>query len=770
LNVNVNLSGMLDNSGMDCTNYSATLVGWNANPTCPTGRTLGASGRTYGPTATGARANFVGPKGWTITGDGQSVTAASSTPTLCINTALTNITHTTREATGIGAVTGLPAGVTATWFANTITISGIPTESGTFNYSIALIGGCLDVNAIGTIIVQPSPQTPTTVTISQPTCIVPTGSVSVTATNGIYYSIDGINYSNVSGVFSGLAPGTYNITSRNDDNGCTSLALTVVILPQVINTWNGTTWSNGAPIFTDTLIFNGNYNQNVDFQGCSCTINSGNIIIPSGTTVTITNGVNVAGGSLTFENSSSLVQINDASINTGTIIYKRNSSPLKQYDFTYWSSPVASTPLSQLATSSVFYSFSPTINNWVNESGTTIMAPGVGYIARAPNNLTYSPTQVVETVFSGIPNNGVISTSIIKSTGTYNLIGNPYPSAIDIDLFLTDPSNTGIVNGTIYLWTHNTAITNNVYSSNDYAKYNFTGGVRTATSAITGGFLPTGKVASGQGFFIEANSSLANGTYTATYRNAMRVAANNTQFFRTNDATNSDSSISSSLERHRIWLSLSSALGSYNEMLLGYVENATNDFDALFDGKTLAVGNPVSLFTTVGTDDLSIQGRALPFNSSDIIPVGYSTTVNGQLTVNLENYDGLFSNQEVYLLDNYLGIYHDIKSGVYNFTTTNGTFRDRFELRFTNTTLNTNTPSFDSSVILVTNDKKLSIFSGTYTITKVEIFDLLGKKLYYDDKLNTNNHHVELPIATQAIIVKITSDDTVTTVKKAFIH
>jgi hypothetical protein len=124
----------------------------------------------------------------------------------------------------------------------------------------------------------------------------------------------------------------------------------------------------------------------------------------------------------------------------------------------------------------------------------------------------------------------------------------------------------------------------------------------------------------------------------------------------------------------------------------------------------------------------------------------------------------------VYLLDKYLNICHNIKSGVYNFTTTNGTFRDRFELRFTNTTLNTNTPSFDSSLILVTNDKKLSIFSGTYTINKVEIFDLLGKKLYYDDKLNTNNHHVELPIATQAIIVKITTDTNVTTVKKAMIN
>jgi hypothetical protein len=79
------------------------------------------------------------------------VGSASSSPVVCINTPITNITHTTTiGATGIGTVTGLPAGVTATWAPNTITISGTPTVSGTFNYNIRLLGGC--GNATGTII------------------------------------------------------------------------------------------------------------------------------------------------------------------------------------------------------------------------------------------------------------------------------------------------------------------------------------------------------------------------------------------------------------------------------------------------------------------------------------------------------------------------------------------------------------------------------------------------------------------------------------------
>jgi hypothetical protein len=80
--------------------------------------------------------------------------AASSTPTLCINSALTNITHSTTGAIGIGTATGLPTGVSAAWSNNVITVSGTPTASGTFNYSIPLTGGCGTVNATGTITVN----------------------------------------------------------------------------------------------------------------------------------------------------------------------------------------------------------------------------------------------------------------------------------------------------------------------------------------------------------------------------------------------------------------------------------------------------------------------------------------------------------------------------------------------------------------------------------------------------------------------------------------
>lgn len=108
----------------------------------------------------------VNASGTIIVNPVNTVSSASSTPTLCINTPLPTITHNTSGATGIGSAQGLPTGITATWANNTLTISGTPTSKGTFNYSVPLIGGCGTVTAIGTIVVKGS----SSLTLNKSTC------------------------------------------------------------------------------------------------------------------------------------------------------------------------------------------------------------------------------------------------------------------------------------------------------------------------------------------------------------------------------------------------------------------------------------------------------------------------------------------------------------------------------------------------------------------------------------------------------------------------
>ena len=146
-----------------------------------------------------------------------TVSAPSSTPTLCINTALTNITHTTTGATGIGTPTNLPSGVTAAFASNTITISGTPTTSGTFNYSIPLTGGCGVVNATGTIYVTPNntvsaPSSTPTLCIN--TAISPSITHTTTGATGI-----GTPTGLPSGVTAGFASNTITISGTPTVSG-----------------------------------------------------------------------------------------------------------------------------------------------------------------------------------------------------------------------------------------------------------------------------------------------------------------------------------------------------------------------------------------------------------------------------------------------------------------------------------------------------------------------------------------------------------------------
>ncbi|MBP6238074.1 MAG: Ig-like domain-containing protein, partial [Saprospiraceae bacterium] len=182
--------------------------------------------------------------------------------TLCINTALSPaITHTTTGATGIGTATGLPAGVTATWAANTITISGMPTAAGTFNYTIPLTGGCGTVNTTGTITVNPLPTACTVGTITQPTCITPTGSVVLSGLPGtgswtITRSPGGTTYTGtgVSYTVTGLPAGATHTFMVTNDNGCTSPASANVAVNGIPSNPTVVLDFNGSPCMEDIKV------------------------------------------------------------------------------------------------------------------------------------------------------------------------------------------------------------------------------------------------------------------------------------------------------------------------------------------------------------------------------------------------------------------------------------------------------------------------------------------------------------------------------------
>lgn len=90
--------------------------------------------------------------------------AGTTAQTVCINTPITNITYATTGATG-ATVSGLPTGVTGVWASNVVTISGTPSVSGVFNYTVTPTP-CGSLTATGTITVTPNTVVAPTLTAS----------------------------------------------------------------------------------------------------------------------------------------------------------------------------------------------------------------------------------------------------------------------------------------------------------------------------------------------------------------------------------------------------------------------------------------------------------------------------------------------------------------------------------------------------------------------------------------------------------------------------
>ncbi|MBE7689521.1 hypothetical protein, partial [Tenacibaculum piscium] len=204
----VNLSSLL--TGQDAAGVWSVSVGSPNNPAAD----FNASTATYSPTARGVYqfdytvtattpcVNDVSTV--TVFVSGNTVTAASTTPTLCINEALTDITHQTTGATGIGLVQNLPTGITAIFTSdNTITLSGTPTASGVFNYTIPLTGGCGTlVNATGKITVTADM---TVTTVPQTVITINTVLTNITHTTTLATGISNDGISGANGLPQGVS-------------------------------------------------------------------------------------------------------------------------------------------------------------------------------------------------------------------------------------------------------------------------------------------------------------------------------------------------------------------------------------------------------------------------------------------------------------------------------------------------------------------------------------------------------------------------------------
>ena len=510
----------------------------------------------------------------------------------------------------------------------------------------------------------------------------------------------------------------------------------------------------------DPIISGTNY---IGYAGTLRVLNNATLTVETNNTIAVTDWVNVEpNGTFDIHDNSSLIQINNAS-NTGNIIYRRNTD-IRLLDYVYWSSPVTGFNVSNIPAPIIpgpIFSWNTTFANpnggqgyWISAAGST-MEPGVGYIMRGPASFGNTPT-TLNGSFIGVPNNGQITTSISRGSdintathyginGTeitnysdnYNLIGNPYPSAIRASQFLF--INNTKIEGNVRLWTHGTlpaAITSPFYDTyaynytpSDYFIFNFTGA---SCCPAAGSDLFIG---AGQGFFVQMIDGPP-ASDVVTFDNGLRnTGYDNSLFYRNANTIETESNLTD-LERHRMWFDIINSDGLNDRTLIGYIENATMGRDSFFDANT-AVGGNMIIYSLMEEEKLTTQGRSLPFDVNDIVPVGVHIPFGGQYTIALAAIDGLFENQAIYLKDNLLNNIHDIKENPYSFYSELGTFNNRFEIIYQNETLSNPNFSFENNVRVISNEN-VTVHSTIELIETILVYNVIGQKIAEFNNINAN--------------------------------
>jgi len=524
-------------------------------------------------------------------------------------------------------------------------------------------------------------------------------------------------------------------------------------------TWNGTAWTNTTGPDADIeAVIAGVYSTaaNGEFAAKKVTVNSGSLTVNSGNTITVVNELvnNLTAADVVVENNANLIQTADVD-NTGSVTVKRNSSLIKRLDYTLWSSPVVGQNLLNFSPQTLtnrFYLYNSTTNFYesVPSPSTTTFDAGKGFLIRVPNSHPAVTPTAFAGQFVGVPHNGDYSVTMQDAVAgeRFNLVGNPYPSPIDALAFIENANNSGSITGTLYFWRKTNGSANPSYCT-------WSGGGFVSNDDLQT-FDPNDVIQTGQAFFVEATGTNDQLLFT----NEMRVGNNANQFFR-------NAQTITTVERNRVWLNAYNGTGAFSQTMIGYMSNASNGLDTQIDGKYINDGD-IALSSLLDSTPMAIQGRALPFDAADVVPMRFKATTAGTYTIAIDHTDGLFANgQTVFLRDNVLGVTHNLNDGAYTFAVEAGTFDSRFEVVY-QATLGTDTPTLTQNQVVVyaTDASSITVTTGTIVMNSIKVFDIRGRLLTESNAINASQATLALPATNQVVLLQITAVTGETITKK----
>ncbi len=441
-----------------------------------------------------------------------------------------------------------------------------------------------------------------------------------------------------------------------------------------------------------------------------------------------------------------------------------------------------------------------TYSQWIPVAGATSIAAGEGFTMKGVSGT--DPTIVIGVQnnpgnnqrydFRGKPNDGNINVSVIGTAGNMTLTGNPYPSAIDLNLFLTDATNTPFIDGTALFWEHNPAInshylaayqggygvyngTTSVYTPAVYYAYdaagNQTGTASTPMNIYQRRFCPVG-----QGFMVRGTSA-----GTVQFKNTYRIfknegAANNSVFHRNasalitnygffedipNVAGTDYTQISKAPTPH---ININGALGNQavRQISLCFMAGASDGVD-LADSKSPDINSnlPIDMYLYLG--DTEYINSTTGFEINKRYPLGFKNNATTTFKIQVADFVNFDAAENVYLYDSETNSYHDIKNSEYQLTLPAGVNNTRYQITFVNGALGLpelNSGSFD--VVQNNTSQMLTIGNpNSVGLKSVALCDISGRLIFVKTDLGSKSNYQfsTSGISESVYIVKISTDN-----------
>jgi hypothetical protein len=357
--------------------------------------------------------------------------AGTNNQTRCINIAISTITFAVSGG-GTGAtITGLPAGLTGVFNSGTFTISGTPTASGSFPYTITTTGTCAQKTATGTIIVTPNAAITLTsgagtndqtkcinVAITNITFAVSGGGTGATVTGlpaGVTGSFSGGVYT-INGVPTASGSFPYTITTTGPCGQATATG-TIIVSPNAAIALTSGGGSNNLTRCINTAISTITFAISGGGTGATVTgLPSGVNGIYSGGTFTI-NGTPTASGSFPY----TVTTTGSCNQTTATGTITVNPAVVPSVTITSTSTSICSTAGTSVTFTATPVNGGPTpVYQWKNNGSniagatsstytTTSLASGSNITAAMTSSVTCgssaSSNAIVMNVYSSAPSN-----------------------------------------------------------------------------------------------------------------------------------------------------------------------------------------------------------------------------------------------------------------------------------------------------------------------------------------------------------------------------